>query len=99
MRALAIQNGLSEIPREWRSIKPKWRSPLYISKAAQADAGSKQVAAVPWLAETTVASNSSASPRSRSTRRWRSSGRTRAVRSSPQALAARQPARADADTA
>lgn len=56
MRALAIQNGLSEIPSEWRSIKPKWRSPLYVSKAAQADAGAKQIAAGPeWLKETTVA--------------------------------------------
>jgi hypothetical protein len=56
MRALAIQNGLSEIPREWRSIKPKWRSPVYLSKAAQADAGAKQVGAAPeWVKETTVA--------------------------------------------
>ncbi|WP_442575876.1 phage portal protein [Microbacterium sp. F51-2R] len=55
-RALAIQNGLTEVPPAWRSIKPKWRSPLYVSKAAQADAGAKQIAAGPeWLKETTVA--------------------------------------------
>jgi len=53
-RALAIQNGLTEIPKEWASIVPRWRKPQYMSKAAEADAGAKQVAAVPWLAETTV---------------------------------------------
>lgn len=53
-RALAIQNGLSSIPKEWASIEAKWRSPLYLSKAAAADAGAKQIGAVPWLAETEV---------------------------------------------
>ena len=54
VRGLMIQNGLSEMPAEWRSIQPKWRNPIYLSRSAQADAGSKQVAAVPWLADTTV---------------------------------------------
>jgi hypothetical protein len=54
LRGLAIQNGLSDIPDEWRSVEPKWRSPLYLSRAAQADAGAKQLGAVPWLAETSV---------------------------------------------
>lgn len=53
-RALAIQNDLSDVPAEWASIAPKWRSPLYISRAAAADAGAKQVASVPWLADTEV---------------------------------------------
>lgn len=53
-RALAIQNGLSEIPPQWATIAPKWRSPIHVSRAAAADAGSKQVAAVPWLADTEV---------------------------------------------
>lgn len=53
-RALAIQNGLDEIPDEWRSIDTKWRSPIYLSRSAASDAGSKQVSAVPWLAETEV---------------------------------------------
>lgn len=54
-RALAIQNGLTEIPKEWASIDTKWRSPMYLSKAAVADAGAKQVASGPeWLKETTV---------------------------------------------
>lgn len=54
LRALAMQNGLTEVPDEWKSIAPKWRNPLYLSKSAQADAGSKQLASVPWLAETDV---------------------------------------------
>jgi hypothetical protein len=53
-RALAIQNGLNEIPPEWATIAPKWRPPIYLSRAAQADAGAKQLAVVPWLAETEV---------------------------------------------
>src|SRR5690606_26834196 len=53
--ALAMQNGLSEIPKEWASIDTRWRSPMYLSKAAVADAGAKQVASGPeWLKETTV---------------------------------------------
>lgn len=53
-RALAMQNGLDKIPDEWSSIAPKWRSPIYLSRAQQADAGMKQVTAVPWLAETSL---------------------------------------------
>jgi len=54
--ALAIQNGLSEIPKEWASIDTKWRNPVYLSRAAQADAGAKEIASLPeWVKETTVA--------------------------------------------
>jgi hypothetical protein len=53
-RALAIQNGEQGVPDEFRSIAPKWRSPVFLSKSAQADAGMKQLAAAPWLAETEV---------------------------------------------
>lgn len=53
-RALAIRGGDSEVPAAYASIKTDWRSPVYLSRAAQADAGSKQLGAVPWLAETTV---------------------------------------------
>jgi hypothetical protein len=53
-RALAMQNGLKEIPPEWISIAPKWRNPRFLSKAAEADAGMKQLTAAPWLAETDV---------------------------------------------
>ncbi len=52
--AMAMQNDLTEVPASWASIDCKWRDPRYISRAAQADAGSKQVASVPWLAETEV---------------------------------------------
>jgi hypothetical protein len=54
MRALAIQNDEKTIPGEWRTMKVKWRSPLYLSRAAVADAGMKVITAAPWLAETTV---------------------------------------------
>lgn len=54
VRALAMVNELSEVPAEWRTIDAKWRSPLYLSRAAQADAGMKQLSAVPWLADTEV---------------------------------------------
>lgn len=54
LRALAMANGLSEVPREWASIDTKWRSPVYLSRAAAADAGAKQLAVIPWLADTEV---------------------------------------------
>jgi hypothetical protein len=53
-RALAMQNGLKEIPKEWSTVGPKWRSPIYLSRAQQSDAGLKQLTAVPWLAETDI---------------------------------------------
>lgn len=53
-RALAIQNGETSIPESWASIDTKWRNPQYVSKSAAADAGAKQLGAVPWLAETEV---------------------------------------------
>ena len=53
-RALAMANGKSTVPAEWASIDAKWRSPVYLSRAAQADAGMKQITAIPWLAETEV---------------------------------------------
>jgi hypothetical protein len=54
IRGLAIQNGLSEVPPEWSSMAIKFRNPRYLSRSAQADAGAKQLGAVPWLAETEV---------------------------------------------
>jgi hypothetical protein len=54
VRALAIQNDESEVPAAYSGIDTKWRSPIYLSKSAAADAGSKQLAVVPWLAETEV---------------------------------------------
>jgi hypothetical protein len=54
LRALAMQNGLDAVPAEWATVAPKWRSPVYLSRAAAADAGMKQLTAVPWLAESEV---------------------------------------------
>jgi len=54
MKALAIANGITDIPPEWSSIAPKWRDPRYVSRASMADAGMKQLTAMPWLAETDV---------------------------------------------
>ncbi len=54
IRALAMQNNLNKIPKEWSSIMPKFRSPRFLSRAAEADAGQKTIAAIPWLAETEV---------------------------------------------
>lgn len=53
-RSLAMQNGLDSIPEDWLSIGPRWLGAKFESRAAKADAGAKQLAAVPWLAETEV---------------------------------------------
>ena len=56
LRALAMANNIkaADIPPEWATIAPRWRDPRYLSRAAQADAGMKQLTAIPWLAETQV---------------------------------------------
>jgi hypothetical protein len=56
VRALAMLNkvALDEIPEEWKSIDAQFRDPRYLSRAAVADAGSKQLAAMPELADTAV---------------------------------------------
>jgi hypothetical protein len=53
-RGLAILNGESSVPDEWQSIRPDWLGAKFESRAAKADAGGKQLSAVPWLAETEV---------------------------------------------
>ena len=50
LRALAILNDETEIPDEWQTIEAQWRDRRYISKSAQADAGSK---IVPLIASAT----------------------------------------------
>lgn len=52
--ALAMLNDLDAVPAEWRSIDTNWRNPRFLSRAAEADAGSKAIGAVPWLGETEV---------------------------------------------
>lgn len=54
MRALAIKNGLDEIPDSWKSIEDKWRDPRYLARSAEADAGMKILTAAPELAGTEV---------------------------------------------
>lgn len=53
-RTLAMLNGEDGIPAEFLKVAPKFRSPIYTSRAAAADAGAKQIGAAPWLAETSV---------------------------------------------
>jgi hypothetical protein len=53
-RNLAILNGDNGIPDAYLSIRPGWLGAKFESRAAKADAGTKQVSAVPWLAETEV---------------------------------------------
>jgi hypothetical protein len=54
LRALGVMNDLDAVPAEWSSIAAQWRSPRFLSRAAEADAGVKQLSAIPWLAETEV---------------------------------------------
>lgn len=55
IRALAIKNGERTIPKSYASIDGHFRSPIHLSKAAEADAGSKILGAGPeWLKETSV---------------------------------------------
>jgi hypothetical protein len=51
-RALAMLNRGS-LPDNLE-IKPKWRNPMYVSRAAAADAGTKVLTQVPWLADSEV---------------------------------------------
>jgi hypothetical protein len=51
-RALGMLNGGS-VP-DGLAVKPRWRNPMYVSRAAAADAGSKILTLMPWLAETEV---------------------------------------------
>lgn len=56
VRALAIANdvAIADVPDSWLSIDCKWRDPRFQSRAALADAGLKQLTAVPWLADSDV---------------------------------------------
>lgn len=55
IRALAIKNSERTIPKNYASIDGKFRSPIHLSKAAEADAGAKILGAGPeWLKETSV---------------------------------------------
>lgn len=52
--AVMLRDGLSEVPDELKSLKAKWRNPATPSVVSASDAVVKQVAAIPWLAESDV---------------------------------------------
>lgn len=52
--AVMLRDGLSTPPPEMRALQLKWRPPTRPTLSALADAGSKQVAALPELAESEV---------------------------------------------
>lgn len=56
VRALAMANEipLDAVPDSWKTVDVQWRDPRYQSRAAMADAGTKQLSAVPWLADSEV---------------------------------------------
>ena len=51
-RALTMRNKGS-VPKDL-DVRAKWRSPMHVSRAQAADAGTKVLEKAPWLAETTV---------------------------------------------
>lgn len=51
-RALTML-GRGSIPADL-DLRPRWRSPMHVSRAQAADAGTKVLEKAPWLAETTV---------------------------------------------
>lgn len=56
LRALQIENDWQAIPGEVAvGLSSKWRNPAYVSKSAAADAASKMLSQLPWLAETDLA--------------------------------------------
>jgi hypothetical protein len=51
-RMLATANGKSM--SEYSGLQARWRSPRYLTRSAQADAGVKQISGAPWLSETEI---------------------------------------------
>lgn len=51
-RALAMLNG-GRLPANL-DIQPQWRNPMHVSRSQAADAGTKVLTQLPWLAETSV---------------------------------------------
>lgn len=51
VRSLAMKNkiAMDAVPASWKSIDAQWRDPRYMSRAAMADAGMKQLATSPEL--------------------------------------------------
>lgn len=95
VRALAMQNGIAidAVPAAWRTIDTKWRDPRYLSRAAAADAGTKQLQAVPWLAETEVGLELLGLDEQQITRAWADRRRAQAQQRTTLLAAAAQAAR------
>lgn len=53
-RLLAMAHGDPSLLDALEGLRPQWRNPRYLTRAAEADAGLKQLQAAPWLAETSV---------------------------------------------
>lgn len=51
-RALKMAND-GTLPKDL-NLQPRWRNPMHISRAAAADAGTKVIGMMPWLADTEV---------------------------------------------
>ncbi|MET7867973.1 phage portal protein [Micromonospora taraxaci] len=95
VRALAMQNGIGidAVPSAWKTIDTKWRDPRYLSRAAQADAGTKQLQAVPWLAETEVGLELLGLSEQQISRAWADRRRAQAQQRTTMLAAAAQAAR------
>lgn len=53
--AVMLRDGLDSVPDELKKLQSKWRNPATPSVVSASDALVKQVAAIPWLAESDVA--------------------------------------------
>ncbi|CKH13699.1 phage portal protein [Mycolicibacterium smegmatis] len=52
--ALMVRDNTSELSDEYRKLRAKWRNPSTPSQAAAADAVTKQLSVLPWMAESEV---------------------------------------------
>lgn len=52
--AVMMRDNLTEVPRELAGVRTRWRNAATPSVVSSSDAVSKQVAALPWLAESEV---------------------------------------------
>jgi hypothetical protein len=52
--AIMLRDGMTEVPDSLKKLQAVWRDPSTPSRAAAADAMSKTVATLPWLAESEV---------------------------------------------
>lgn len=52
VRALTMKNKGNVPPN--LAVRPQWRNPMYVSRAAAADAGTKVIDKLPWLADSEV---------------------------------------------